>query len=633
MKCLEKDRNRRYETANGLAMDLQRYLTDEPVMACPPSTWYRLRKYWRKHRGPLLAVSVMVLLLVAGIIGTSVGLVLAQEKEREAEKEKAAALASQKQAMDSLRATTDDVVEQLIGGKPVLGPAEKAFLEATLKRWQAFADAAGEGEQTRAVRAEGVYRVANLRAKLGQRDEAVLGYREAIALRQKLVDEFPGVPQHRQELARTHAQLGRVFVTLGKQPEGETALRQALALQEELAADFPDEPEYRLDEANSHKDLGWLLHTQHKYAEAESCYGRALGLYHQLRTAAPAVAKYRLYMAALHRKLGALLADLHKFAAAEEASRQAIALLEKLVEESPDKPDYRSLLADSHTELGVVFARQIKGREAEASYRAALAIREKLAADFPAVPDYRSELALLYSNLGNALRLQGKQEAETVLRQGLPIADRLVADFPTVPEYRHILGSIQSELGATILYVNKDPEKAVPWCNKAIATEEEGLRRGGRIAHVHLGLVNAHAYRADALSALQRHVEALKDYDQLVELAPEAERPRQSSFRAAGRVRAGQVAAAIEEAEELAKNGDSVVSYNAACIYALASKPTKANPISPEQQAKYAERAIALLRQAIAKGYRNAQEMKNDDDLKSLRPRDDFQELLREMQK
>jgi serine/threonine protein kinase len=51
MKALEKDRSRRYETANGLAMDVQRYLADEPVLACPPSAGYRLRKYARKQRG------------------------------------------------------------------------------------------------------------------------------------------------------------------------------------------------------------------------------------------------------------------------------------------------------------------------------------------------------------------------------------------------------------------------------------------------------------------------------------------------------------------------------------------------------------------------------------------------------
>src|SRR5438105_7543720 len=57
MKCLEKDRNRRYETANGFAEDLQRYLADEPVLACPPSAGYRLRKFARRNKGSLAVVA------------------------------------------------------------------------------------------------------------------------------------------------------------------------------------------------------------------------------------------------------------------------------------------------------------------------------------------------------------------------------------------------------------------------------------------------------------------------------------------------------------------------------------------------------------------------------------------------
>src|SRR5262249_25242480 len=58
MKCLEKDRNRRYETANGLARDVERYLHDEPVQACPPSAWYRFRKFARRNRVALAMASV-----------------------------------------------------------------------------------------------------------------------------------------------------------------------------------------------------------------------------------------------------------------------------------------------------------------------------------------------------------------------------------------------------------------------------------------------------------------------------------------------------------------------------------------------------------------------------------------------
>jgi WD40 repeat protein/serine/threonine protein kinase len=70
MKCLEKDRNRRYETANGLTRDIERYLHDEPVQACPPSASYRLRKFARRNEGPLLAASFVLLALVGGMIGT-----------------------------------------------------------------------------------------------------------------------------------------------------------------------------------------------------------------------------------------------------------------------------------------------------------------------------------------------------------------------------------------------------------------------------------------------------------------------------------------------------------------------------------------------------------------------------------
>src|SRR5206468_4097200 len=60
MKALEKDRRRRYETANGFAVDLQRYLADEPVQACPPTAGYRLRKFVRRNKGPVLAASLIV---------------------------------------------------------------------------------------------------------------------------------------------------------------------------------------------------------------------------------------------------------------------------------------------------------------------------------------------------------------------------------------------------------------------------------------------------------------------------------------------------------------------------------------------------------------------------------------------
>ncbi|MEK6262212.1 MAG: tetratricopeptide repeat protein, partial [Planctomycetota bacterium] len=71
MKTLEKDRNRRYETANGFAADVQRYLADEPVQACPPSAGYRLRKFVRRNRAALATTTLLLLMLLAAVGGVA----------------------------------------------------------------------------------------------------------------------------------------------------------------------------------------------------------------------------------------------------------------------------------------------------------------------------------------------------------------------------------------------------------------------------------------------------------------------------------------------------------------------------------------------------------------------------------
>jgi WD40 repeat protein len=91
MKALDKDRGRRYETANGLARDLQRYLADEPVEACPPTAGYRLRKFARKHRRLLATLAAFAaLLLIAAAVSTWLA-VQATQAEAAADRQRSAA--------------------------------------------------------------------------------------------------------------------------------------------------------------------------------------------------------------------------------------------------------------------------------------------------------------------------------------------------------------------------------------------------------------------------------------------------------------------------------------------------------------------------------------------------------------
>src|SRR5262249_34871915 len=97
---LDKDRSRRYETANGFAMDVQRYLADEPVLACPPSVGYRLRKFARRNRTGLAVAGLVLAFLV--ILGAGAGWAL---RDREAREQQAAQESARKlaQAEDRIR--------------------------------------------------------------------------------------------------------------------------------------------------------------------------------------------------------------------------------------------------------------------------------------------------------------------------------------------------------------------------------------------------------------------------------------------------------------------------------------------------------------------------------------------------
>jgi len=487
MKCLDKDRTRRYETANGLARDLERHMHNEPVEAGPPSAGYRLKKFASKHRKLLGTVSAFVLLLLLGVLASVWQAVRARQAEQRAvaetqeatkernEKQAAltlleaeqtrtkAALAAEtkarRQTHSALTTMTDEVIEKLLAKRPQLGDNEKAFLRKVLSYYQAFASEKGETEEARFVAAEGHYRVAKLRAFLGEATEAMAGYREAVRLLEKLVAEFPTVSLYRQVLAYSYAKLSLLLNDLGNPNEAEMTLRQSLALIEKLSDEFPAERTYRSELASSRYNLGRLLHLQGKGPEAAAAFRQAQEILEKLAAEFPTMPFYRQQLAYSHNMQGELLKALRRWPQAEAALHHALELREKLAADFPTDADYRDGLALSYFSLGALAHTQGNLQTAERPYRRALAIREKLVADFPTAPDYRSKLAQSHNSLGQLLLEQGKRpQAQSAFRQALEIQQKLATDFPTVSTYRQDLASIYSDRGNLLRKLGQRPE-------------------------------------------------------------------------------------------------------------------------------------------------------------------------------
>jgi serine/threonine protein kinase/WD40 repeat protein/tetratricopeptide (TPR) repeat protein len=110
MKCLEKDRNRRYETANGLARDIERHLNDEPVLACPPSAWYRFRKLVRRNTAAVLVAATISVLLVVGAVVSTTLAVWAIRAEGRAEERLGSEKAERERAVEAERERKRELV-------------------------------------------------------------------------------------------------------------------------------------------------------------------------------------------------------------------------------------------------------------------------------------------------------------------------------------------------------------------------------------------------------------------------------------------------------------------------------------------------------------------------------------------
>jgi serine/threonine protein kinase len=129
MKSLEKDRNRRYVTANALAMDIQRYLHDEPVLACQPSAGYRLRKFVRRNKAAMFAAGLIAATLVLGTLISTWQWIRAMDAERLAETRLETAKSEREHAREEQR----NAQKSEFQGKHRL--YDSLFAQAQASRW------------------------------------------------------------------------------------------------------------------------------------------------------------------------------------------------------------------------------------------------------------------------------------------------------------------------------------------------------------------------------------------------------------------------------------------------------------------------------------------------------------------
>ncbi len=566
-KALEKDRSRRYSTANNLASDIQRYLSNEVVEARPPSTLYALQKFFKRNRGQAIAGSLLLLSLLAGITGTTWGLVRARQRQVEAEAaradeaaqrslaqaneaqalmakeqearqraiaelEKQNAIESRNRALDALRATTGEDVEKLIGEKKVLSRNEKAYLESIAKRWQLFATQEGTTELSRAISGEGHLRVANLWDQLGRREDALLEHEQAEKIYRDLIVEFPNSSDYAQGLATCCNNSGLVLASLGRRVEAQAKLRDGLAINQKLTEQFPDQADYRLSLAGSYHNLGIVSDDLGNKAEALESYLLGLKIEETLASNFPDQPEYRGRLATSHSNLGVLLVSMGRHQQAQEHYDKALALREQLAADFPNQTRHFDQLAASYNNYGNLLDKLGRPEEAIKRYRNALAIKEKLVAEYPGVPEYASSLASTNNNLASQLRSLGQYaEAISIYRKSMVICDNLASVFPYELEYQQDQAATYLGLANLLRDVDK-LEMALQLHQKALGIREKLARDFATVPEYRKDLASSHFSLGQLLRKLKKPSEAEESYRTALRIFTEltADHPNDSAY-------------------------------------------------------------------------------------------------------
>jgi serine/threonine protein kinase/tetratricopeptide (TPR) repeat protein len=426
MKALDKDRNRRYETASAFAADVRRYLNDEPVQAGPPSAGYRLRKWIRRHK-PLVTASAAVLLV--GVVAWAVSTVLILRQRNEAREQRQLA----RQAVDSMYT---EVAEEWLAQQSHLQEVQRRFLLEALQYYEAFAQEPGADPALRLQAATAYRRAGEIQFRLGEPARAEEAYAQAVGIQAELSAAFPSQPEYRRDLAVSLNSQALLWMYFGKLHEAEQALCRAVDLQEKLAAESSPSPQDQHQLAVTRNNLALLYGRSNRPQDAEQNWGLALAVQEKLVADYPEVTRYRLGLANSYKNLAGLLYFSGRYSEAQRTFERAIALQERLAADFPGVIDYRLNLAQSCHQLANVLRDTEQYKEAEPALRKAVTLFERLALELPGNSQCQEGLAKSHRNLGYLLwETDRSGEATPAFRRARALYDKLVDTNPDAPAF------------------------------------------------------------------------------------------------------------------------------------------------------------------------------------------------------
>jgi eukaryotic-like serine/threonine-protein kinase len=392
LKALAKERERRYQTATELAADIERYLSNRPVSASPPSRVYLARKFIRRHRVGVAFAATTAVLIVAG--AAAIG-----AQARRVSHARAVAVQRQAQAEELINFMLGDLHTRLsaIGGLDVLEKVGKAA--------QDYFEGVPEGDLS---------------------DQEL--FRRSQALRQ----------------------IGEVHVERGDFAAAMPLFRQSLSLVGPIARRDSSNSEWQLGLGASHFWVGFIHYRQNELDSALAQFTPYLAITRNLVARAPDSVRFHNELGQASSNIGSVRESKGDLPGALAAFRDAIRAQENVVRRDSTKLDWQMDLANSYNAAGVVQRKLGDFAGAQTSLRAELALKQRLVGRDPPNQVYKLRLAAALAFLAELdLTLGHAEEATRKAYASLDLYAALAAADTGNPDKRRFLGTAH-RIAATI---------------------------------------------------------------------------------------------------------------------------------------------------------------------------------------
>jgi serine/threonine-protein kinase len=510
MKAIDKDPRRRYQSADEMGEDLQRFVNDEPIRARRVGPVERFTRWSR--RNPTVAgltAAVLVLMAAGTAVSTRQAVVatraredlaakhhelLAEQAKVEARNQELAAEQAKVQARFDMAVKAIETFHTGVSEDALLKNAEFKELRTKLltEAAQFYGDLekllAGQSDpKSRKALAAGYFQLGELTGKIGDAKEAVAVHRKALAIRRELAAAPGADVETWLDVARSLERMGRQIYYSGDSVGALRAFEEQRDIAERLEATDPTDA-VRYARARALSKIGYALDEMGKPTEALETYRKAQAVLQKLADAHPTNTDYPWELAQVHNNAANTLSDMGKRAESWEDDRKALAIRQKLVDAHPTNTDFQFRLGRSHCSMSVGLLDTGRFQEALAAGREALEIIQKLVHDQPAVTDYQDMLAYVHNRIGVTHGKMGKPtESLEAYRQALLIQQRLVDTSPGNPHYQSSLSVYHTNVGLALGRLRRFAE--------AFAAFEAGLA-------IHRKLVEAEPDNKDLIEFL-----------------------------------------------------------------------------------------------------------------------------------